>query len=155
MAPLIKVKTDIRDFYHRLNRIFKSGPIVRHRISNKITPPGVAGTPYGTARAFLRNTTNLYASQMASFGLYSRMARYSDYCFGPDTLIWTIEHGPVKIKDLCDMYPSGERFNVYSYDHDNEKIVINEAHHPHPTKIDTAYKVSFDTGGYIIANASH
>ena len=94
MAPLIKVTSDIRDFYHRLNRIFKSGPIVRHRISNKITPPGVAGTPYGTARAFLRNTTNLYASQMASYGMY---------CIDGDTEIWVVDEcGPVKIKDLVE-----------------------------------------------------
>src|SRR3990167_86771 len=112
MAPLIKVTSDIRDFYHRLNRIFKSGPIVRHRISNKITPPGVAGTPYGTARAFLRNTTNLYASQMASYGLYSRMARY---CLDGNTEIYT-PYGSFTIKELSEKYKKDEKFLVFSYD---------------------------------------
>jgi len=145
----------LNDYYKNLARLFRSGPVVKQRIANKIAPPGTSGTPIGTAKAFLRSNTSAYASQLASYGNYSRLARYSDYCIHGDTLIWTIEHGPVKIKDLCDMYPNGERFHVYSYDHENKKIVIDKAHHPHPTKVDMTYKVSFENGGYIIANDSH
>jgi len=71
---------DIEKYYKNFSRIFRGGsPIVRHRLSSKIASPGQTGTPVGTARAFLKSTTNLYASQMASYGMYSRLARYSDY----------------------------------------------------------------------------
>lgn len=71
---------DIEKYYKAFSRVFKGGsPIVRHRIASKISPPGLPGTPIGTAKAFLKSTTNLYASQMSSYGMYSRLARYSDY----------------------------------------------------------------------------
>lgn len=74
MPPL-----DLKNYYQDLARLFKDGPAVRHRISNKIASPGTVGVPIGTARAFLKHVNNAYASTVASYGQYNRLARYSDY----------------------------------------------------------------------------
>jgi hypothetical protein len=70
---------DLKKYYDDLSKLFKSGPMVRHRIASKIAAPGDVGTPIGTARAFLKHTNNAYTSALASYGQYNRLARYSDY----------------------------------------------------------------------------
>jgi hypothetical protein len=75
MAPGL----DVKKYYNDLSRLFKAGPVVRHRVSNKIAGPGHVGVPIGTARAFLKHVNNAYASTIASYGQYNRLARYSDY----------------------------------------------------------------------------
>ena len=72
-------KFDIKKYYNDLARLFKSGPVVRQRIANKVAAPGQTGVPVGTARAFLSHTNNSFASAMSSYGQYNRLARYSDY----------------------------------------------------------------------------
>jgi len=69
----------VKLFYQDLSRLFRGGPVVRHRVANKIASPGQVGVPVGTARAFLKHTNVSYASTLASYGQYNRLARYSDY----------------------------------------------------------------------------
>jgi len=146
----------LKDYYKNLARLFRGDSPMRQRIAHKVSSPGYSGVPVGTAKAFLKSTTSTYASQLASYGQYSRLSRYSDYCISGDTLIWTIEHGPIAIKKLCEMYPDPKQvFHVYSYDHSKKKVVIDEACNPHFTKKDMTYKVSFDNGGYLIVNKTH
>lgn len=61
--------------WKRLTRLFRSGPVVRHKIS--------AGEPVrepqGTARAYKKELSSLYVHSMASYGQYERLARYADY----------------------------------------------------------------------------
>lgn len=68
-----------KKYYRDMERLFKGGPLVRHRIANKVAGPGQTGVPVGTARAFLKHINNSYSSAIASYGQYSRLARYSDY----------------------------------------------------------------------------
>jgi hypothetical protein len=72
-------KFDLRGYYNELSKLFRDDTPVRHRIGNKIAAPGEVGIPVGTARAFLRHVNNAYASALASYGQYNRLARYSDY----------------------------------------------------------------------------
>ncbi len=72
-------KFNFGKYYNSLGRIFRSGPLVRHRIASKIQAPGEVGVPVGTARAFLKATSTSYTSQMSSYGQYNRLSRYSDY----------------------------------------------------------------------------
>jgi len=72
-------KVDLKKYYDDLNKLFKSGPLIKHRVANKIAAPGEVGVPVGTARAFLRHVNNAYTSALASYGQYNRLARYSDY----------------------------------------------------------------------------
>ena len=70
---------NIKKYYSNLEKLFKQGPVMRHRVANKVSTPGSPGVPIGTARAFLRHVNNAYASTIASYGQYNRLARYSDY----------------------------------------------------------------------------
>lgn len=72
-------KFDFKKYYQDLEKLFKSGPVVRHRVANKIAAPGDVGVPVGTARAFLKHVNNAYSTALASYGQYNRLARYSDY----------------------------------------------------------------------------
>jgi hypothetical protein len=69
----------VKRYYNNLARLFQQGPVMRHRVANKVAGPGTVGVPIGTARAFLRHVNNAYASTIASYGQYNRLARYSDY----------------------------------------------------------------------------
>lgn len=73
-------KFDVKKYYDDLAKLFKSGgPMVRQRVASKVAAPGEVGMPIGTARAFLKHVNNSYTSALASYGQYSRLARYSDY----------------------------------------------------------------------------
>jgi len=96
MADEKKKGFNIRRYYGDLAKLFQGGPTIRHRVANKVAAPGEVGVPIGTARAFLRHVNNSYASALASYGQYNRLARYSDYnemeCGHATTLVYTIEH---------------------------------------------------------------
>lgn len=118
-----KKEFDIERYYKALSRVFKGGsPIVRHRIANKINPPGLPGTPVGTAKAFLKATTNLYASQMASYGLYSRLARYSDYA-EMDSFSIVSSAMDIYSDETCTKNEDGNIVSIHSSDSSTRKIL--------------------------------
>ena len=69
----------LKDYYDDFKRIFARGPIGKRKIAHKLAAPGQPGVPVGTAQAFLKNVNSSFASTMASYGQYNRLARFSDY----------------------------------------------------------------------------
>lgn len=61
--------------WKRLTRLFRSGPVVRHKISAGEKLPN----PQGTAKAFKKELSSLYVRALASYANYERLSRYSDY----------------------------------------------------------------------------
>ncbi|HEU5118685.1 MAG TPA: portal protein [Isosphaeraceae bacterium] len=61
--------------WRRLTRLFRSGPVVRHKIAGgeKLVQP------QGTAKAFKKELSSLYVRALASYANYERLSRYSDY----------------------------------------------------------------------------
>lgn len=61
--------------WKRLTRLFRSGPIVRHKIAagEKMVEP------HGTAKAYKKELSSLYVHSLASYGQYERLSRYADY----------------------------------------------------------------------------
>ncbi len=61
--------------WKRLTRLFRSGPVVRHKIANgeKVQEP------QGSAKAFKKELSSLYVRALASYANYERLSRYSDY----------------------------------------------------------------------------
>jgi hypothetical protein len=68
-------KGEKESIWKRLTRLFRSGPIVRHKIA-----AGERYTePRGTARAYKKELSSLYVHSLASYGQYERLSRYADY----------------------------------------------------------------------------
>lgn len=61
--------------WKRLTRLFKSGPIVRHKIAASETMPVLQGT----AKAFKKELSSLYVRALSSYANYERLSRLSDY----------------------------------------------------------------------------
>ena len=61
--------------WKRLTRLFRSGPVVRH----KIAAGERLNEPRGTARAYKKELSSLYVHSLASYGQYERLSRYADY----------------------------------------------------------------------------
>ncbi len=61
--------------WKRLTRLFRSGPVVRHKIQagEKLVEP------QGSAKAFKKELSSLYVRALASYANYERLSRYSDY----------------------------------------------------------------------------
>lgn len=61
--------------WKRLTRLFRSGPVVRHKIAAGERLPN----PQGTAKAFKKELSSLYVRALSSYANYERLSRYSDY----------------------------------------------------------------------------
>lgn len=61
--------------WKRLTRLFKSGPVVRHKIAAGEKIPNAQGT----AKAFKKELSSLYVRALSSYANYERLSRYSDY----------------------------------------------------------------------------
>ena len=61
--------------FKRLTRLFRSGPVIRH----KIAAGEKFSEPQGTARAYKKEISSLYVHSLASYGQYERLSRYADY----------------------------------------------------------------------------
>jgi len=72
MSPIMKKKESI---WSQLTRLFKNGPIVRHKVASS----SKMYEPQGTARAYKKELSSLYVNSLASYGQYERLARYGDY----------------------------------------------------------------------------
>jgi hypothetical protein len=110
------------------------------------------------ALLFQKSISPTYSTITANaYNLSERLARYQDFCFGRDTLVYTLE-GVFTIEDLSKKYPNGEQFFVYSYDYEKKTPTIGTAFFPRvandgvPTKI---CKVTFDDGGYVHLTPDH
>jgi hypothetical protein len=61
--------------WKQITRLFKSGPVVRHKIAAGEKIPQTNGT----AKAFKKEISSLYVRALASYANYERLSRYSDY----------------------------------------------------------------------------
>lgn len=64
------------NIWKKLVRLFRSGPVVRHKIASGER----LLEPQGTAKAYKKELSQLYTHSLASYGQSERMARYADYC---------------------------------------------------------------------------
>jgi hypothetical protein len=75
MAEVMIHNRPEENVWKKLTRLFRSGPVIRHKIA--------AGEnyrePQGTARAFKKEISSLYVHSLASYGQYERLSRYADY----------------------------------------------------------------------------
>ncbi len=75
MPDLMPAPAPQESVWRRLTRLFRSGPIVRH----KIAAGEKLHEPRGTAAAFKKELSSLYVHSLASYGQYERLSRYADF----------------------------------------------------------------------------
>ena len=140
------------NLFQRLTKLFRSGPVIKRRV--KSFKQASASSAHDV---FKKTLSHVYSTSMSAYGTYDRMARYSDYCFAPDTLIYTTQ-GIYTIEELSKDKVLGDRFHVYSYDYDKKKVVIGTAHSPRLARdgdeVDVV-RVNFDTGGFLEVTPDH
>lgn len=156
---------DDKNLFQKLTRLFKSGPVVRKKLRNIDTAIAVPDkTKSSGALLFQKSTAPTYATITANaYNLSERLMRYQDfqemeYCLHGSTRIAQLdEEGFVTIEELaqrCSENPD-YKFLVYAYDHELKKIVPAWGKQARQTRVDHAWKVTFDSGMSIIGTANH
>tara|TARA_Y100000034_G_scaffold24584_1_gene28850 strand:- start:8386 stop:15345 length:6960 start_codon:yes stop_codon:yes gene_type:complete len=142
-----------KNLFRRLTLLFRSGPVIKRRVKDF-----ESGAETSSAfDMFRRNQSHVYSTAMSAYGTYDRMARYSDFCFRGDTLVYTTD-GIFTFEELIEKYPEGQRFHVYSYDPGDKTIKISTAHSPRVAKNgikNNLVRVTLDDGGHIDVTPDH
>lgn len=138
-------KKEEKSLFQRLTTLFRSGPIVKRKVRAYKQP--TASTAHDIFKKTLSKT---YSTAMSSYGTYDRL------CVDLDTSIAVPgPEGFSSLRDLIQKYPDGEKFIVYSYDHEKKGIVPAWAHHPRSSGVRETVKVTFDDGSYLICTPDH
>jgi hypothetical protein len=148
-----------RSLFQRLTTLFRSGNVAKQKIRTLDTSVASPDkTKSSGAIMFQKSASPTYANITANaYNLSERLMRYQDFCFGRETLVYTLD-GVFTIEELSKMYPKGEQFFVYSYDHEKKTPTIGTAFFPRvanggaPSKV---CKVTFDDGGHVFLTPDH
>lgn len=156
-------KESQESLFKRLTRLFRSGPVVKQKIRTVDTTIAVPDrTKSSGALLFQKSLSPTYATITSNaYNLSERLMRYQDftemeYCLHGSTRIAQLD-GYKTIEELskeCELNPE-HRFVVYSYDHEQKKIVPAWGKQARQTRVDHAWKVTFDSGKEIIGTANH
>jgi hypothetical protein len=133
--------------WKRLTRLFRSGPVVRHKIASGEK----FQEPQGTASAYKKELSHLYVHALASYGQYERMCLSFDY---KGIAVPGVERY-ISLYEAAKKYPNGEKFLVYAYDHKKKKIVPAWAHHPRSSGFKETVKVTFNDGSSLVCTPDH
>lgn len=152
-----------KSLFRRLTRLFRSGPVVKRKIRTADTAVAVADkTKSSGTMLFQKSLSPTYATITSNaYNLSERLMRYQDYqemeyCLISTTCIPTVD-GMVEIGELarrCSEDPA-YTFIIYAYDHERKRIVPALGKQARQTRVDHAWKVTFDNGKSITASENH
>ena len=74
-SPQLVAPQSDESVWKRLTRLFRSGPVIRHKIATGEPDR----QPRGTAAAYKKEISSLYVHSLSSYGQYERLSRYADY----------------------------------------------------------------------------
>lgn len=135
--------------WKRLTRLFKSGPVVRHKIAAGEKIPDAQGT----AKAFKKELSSLYVRALSSYANYERLSRY---CFAGETLIpINLVEGEIRLDELVRRHGLGERFRTFSYDHVSGEVVSSEITAAFSTGVREVCEVEFEDGNVVQCTPDH
>jgi len=156
-------KREPRSLFRRLSRLFKSGPVVKRKIRALDTSIAVADkTKSSGTLLFQKSLSPTYATITSNaYNLSERLMRYQDfqemeYSVDGATLIAQPD-GFKTIAELaaeCEADPN-KTFIVYSYDHEQKRIVPAWGKQARQTCVDHAWKVTFDNGKSLTLSPEH
>src|SRR3990167_2085991 len=142
------------DLFKRLTQLFKGGPSIRRKVRAFRTPSASTAV-----EVFKKSYSQVYSNALNAYGSYDRMSRYADfaemtYCLAGDTKI-AVPGGYKTLEELSFQYGLDEEFYVYAYDHEKQQIVPALGKQARQTRVDDAWKVTFDSGKSITGSANH
>lgn len=152
-----------KSLFRRLTRLFRSGPVVKRKIRGLDTTLAMADkTKSSGTLLFQKSLSPTYATITSNaYNLSERLMRYQDfqemeYCLTGDTLI-AVPDGYRRIDELAAecAIDAEKRFIVYAYDHNQRKIVPAWAKQARQTRVDHAWRVTFDSGKQITGSGNH
>ncbi len=159
---------DRGNLFKRLTSLFKSGPVVKKKITSL---RGSSTTKSSAIDVFRKSTSSVYGNALHSYGNYdrlSRLAEYSEmdsyspeihqslniYCLAGDNTIPLLDGTNKTIKELYDN--NNINFYVYSFDIENKKFVPGLCEKVMKTgENQQIYKVSFDDGSFVRLTENH
>lgn len=156
-------KREPRSLFQRLTRLFRSGPVVKRKIRGLDTTVVQADKTKSSGHMlFQKSLSPTYATITSNaYNLSERLMRYQDfqemeYCLTGDTLI-AVPDGYRRIDELATECATDveKRFIVYAYDHNQRKIVPAWAKQARQTRVDHAWRVTFDSGKQITGSGNH
>ena len=137
--------------WKRLSRLFRSGPVVRHKIARAERPQ-----PTGTASAYRREINSLYVTALSTYGQYERLARLADFCLAGETGVAVVgPEGSITIAELVRRFAQGEQFNVLSYDIEKQRIVTALVFDARMTGFREIWEVTLDNGKVVRCTDNH
>ena len=151
------------NLFRRLTRLFRSGPVVKRKIRALDTAIAVPDKSKSSGTLlFQKSLAPTYATITANaYNLSERLMRYQDfqemeYCLTGDTLI-AVPDGYRRIDELAAecAIDVEKQFIVYAYDHNQRKIVPAWGKQARQTRVDHAWRVTFDSGKQITGSGNH
>lgn len=134
------------DLFKRLTQLFKGGPSVKRKVRAFRTP-----TASTAVEVFKKSYSQVYSNALNAYGQYDRM------CIDINGLHVAVpdKDGFKSIKQLMELYPNGEKFVVYAFDHAAGHIVPAWAHHPRSSGIRATVKITFDDKTSLVCTPDH
>lgn len=163
-----------KTLFNRLKRLFSTNVIIRNlggkelRVTDteRIQSYSDLNTNFLKSRgmAGFHSTVGRYGyNELATISM-QRLVLFRDYdlmetdpiiaCLHKNTKVSTLA-GFFTIEELSKKYPSGENFEVWSWDRDTCKYTIGHAHHPRKTGTKNVIKLVFDNGKYLKCTSDH
>lgn len=135
-----------RNLFSRLTSLFRSGPIVKRKVRGFDS----ASVRSSAVEIFRKSSSSVYGNALNAYGQYDRL------CISLDTQIAVPgAEGFVSLGDLIKKYPNGEKFIVYSYDHEKKCIVPAFAQYPRSSGVKPVVRVTFDDGSSLVCTKDH
>lgn len=133
------------NLFNRLTKLFRGGPVIKRNVRNITAQRGSTAVD-----VFKKAHSDVYNATLSAYGAFDRM------CLDLDTRIAV--PGKEKfftLRELMELYPNGEHFVVYAFDHDTKSIVPARAHHPRSSGVRKTVKVTFDDSSFLVCTPDH
>lgn len=134
------------ELFKRLTQLFRGGPSIKRKVRAFRTPTASTAT-----EVFKKSYSQVYSNALNAYGQYDRMCIdiNKEYIAIPG------ESEFKSIRDLSRLYPNGEKFLVYAFDHKTNEIVTAYAHHPRSSGFRNTIKVTLIDDTTLVCTPDH
>lgn len=133
------------DLFKRLTQLFKGGPSIRRKVKAFRTPSASTAV-----EVFKKSYSQVYSNALNAYGSYDRMS-----CSMLTRVAIPGPEGFKTLQELAELYPDGEQFIVYAFDHARGRLVPAWAHHSRCTDIKPTVKLTFDDSSTLVCTSDH